>query len=145
MAFCIYKSVQSYWEAETFNRGTGSGFWASGSLQVAHCQNIAPLSGHINLLCSHSPAQPGRLLHAIPRDAGGRDETLRLELSLLSLQVGRRALVQQGSLRVWRLQEALHSLAHLKARKEEKLQFFRSALHPLLGARQISAGQVFLF
>lgn len=70
MALHSYKSLQSSWETETFSRGAGSDFWASGSLQAAHCQNNTPLSGHIHLP-SHSPAQPSSFPHAVARDANG--------------------------------------------------------------------------
>lgn len=76
MALHSYKSLQSSWETEPFSRGVGSDFWASGSLQAAHCQNNTALSGHINHFLSHSPEQPSSFLDAAPRDVSGTVETL---------------------------------------------------------------------
>lgn len=88
MALCSYKSLQSSWETEPFSRGAGSDFWASGSLQAAHCQNNTPLSGHIHLPSSHSPAQPSSFPHAVPRDASSTVEALSHTYSLFSLSEG---------------------------------------------------------
>lgn len=150
MALCSYKSVQSSWETEPFSRGAGSGFWASGNLQAAHCQNNTPLSGHIHLLLSHSPAQPSSLLDAIPRDASSRIEALHRAYSLLFLPEGRqspgyRGRVMKPSPSSPRHRAPLLPLTQVIAGKWERACFFASTLHCWLKARQISAGQVFLF
>lgn len=146
MAFCSYKSVQSSWEAEPFSRGAGSGFWASGNLQAAHCQNNTTLSGHIHLLFSHSPAQPSSLLDAIPRAVSSRAEVLHPVYSLFFHPEGWQSPVYSG--RVMnpspsspRGQTLLLPLTEVIARSH----FFSRALHCWLKPRQILAAKVFLF